>query len=191
MFPENRPENAVYLNNRVLLSLPGATITTLVELPRPGRFAYLAQKANGATILGVSLLRSDPPAKIKKFSNSFFHATMVIDGVVYKKLYRIVQNQIIDLLPNSKTADGVTAGPAGLTFYHVSSVETMERNGRNVNVFNLRLHLALFEDERLRNLDYPIPNALPSLKLAWSDDATIEVKLAQGQVELVSISQFQ
>ena len=191
VFPENRPGNAVYLNNRLLLSLPGATITTLVELPRPGRFAYLAKKTDGGTILGVSLPRSDPAAKIKKYSNSFFHATMVIDGVVYKKLYRIVQDQILDLLPNSKTADGVTPGPAGLVFYHVSSVERVERNGRSVSMFNLRLHLALFEDERLRNLDYPIPNALPRLKLAWSDDATIEVNFAEGQVEMVSVSQFQ
>jgi hypothetical protein len=191
IFPENRPGNGVYLNNRLVLSVPEHTITGVKPLVKEGRFAYVVRSRFGGTELGVYLPTAEPPPRIKPIAEGFYHAVVVIDGTVYKKLFRLVRDTIVDLLPNSKTADGMTVGAPGILFYHVSSVATEEQDGRLVNQFGLRLHLALFEEERLRHLDYPIMNTLPRLELAWNGDTGIEVRLADGRVEVLSISQFQ
>ena len=77
----------------------------------------------------------------------------------------------MDVLPRSKTADGMTPGEFGLLFYHVSGAETSEQDGQTIYQFNLKLHLLMYEEERLRNLDYPVTNTLPRLKLAWKNTA--------------------
>ncbi|MCZ6728306.1 MAG: hypothetical protein O7C61_01225, partial [SAR324 cluster bacterium] len=117
---------------------------------------------------------------------------IVMEEIVYKKICRIVQDDTIeDLLPRSKTADGVTAGEPGVLFYHVASANTVEQDGRTIYQFSLRLHLLLFNEERLRNLDYPIVNTLPRVKLSWKDDTSVEYQLADGTVEALSLAQFQ
>ena len=191
IFPENRPGNGVYLDNRLLLSITEHTITAVKPLAKEGAFVYLLQKPEGGFDLGVQLDSAEPKPRITEVARNFYHAVIVIDGVVYKKFFRVVRAGIVDLLPNSKTVDGMTVGGPGVLFYHVASMSQGDQDGRVVNQFGLKLHLALFEEERLRNLDYPIQNTLPRLKLAWRGDTDIEVHLADGRVEILSISQFQ
>ena len=192
IFPENRPGNAVYLNNRLVVSVPERAIVQVVPLPKEGRFAYLTQNVFGNAELGVYLPPTDPTPKVKKVAEGFYYVVMVIEGIVYKKLYRIVQDaNIVDVLPRSKTADGVVAGEAGVLFYHVAGADTTEQDGRTIYQFRLRLHVLLFQEERLRNLDYPVINTLPRLKLAWKNGSGVEYMLADGRVEVLSLAQFQ
>ena len=45
------------------------------------------------------------------------------------------------------------------------------------------LHVAMFNEERLRSLDYPITNTLPSLQLDWNGDTdTTPITLAYFRV---------
>ena len=192
MFPENRPGNGIYLKNHLLVSSPGNTIIQVLPLAKEGRFIYLTRDAAGQYKVGVRLTPSDPPPRLKRLADGLYYAVMVIEEVVYKKVYRVVQDgTIVDVLPRSKTADGMTAGGTGLLFYHVSGAETIEQDGRTIYQFALRLHLLMYQEERLRNLDYPVINTLPRLQLAWKNDASVEYTLADGRVEVLSTAQFQ
>ena len=191
VFPENRPGNGIYLDNQLVFETPDLTIVDVLPLPVQGRFAYYALNAQGGGTLGVSGKGSDAKPHITEIAPGFFHATMVLDGVVYKKMYRIIDQNILDLLPSSKTPDGAVAGPVGVVFYHVATTERIEENGQPKSVFGLRLHLALYEDERTRHLNYVITNALPSVKLTWLDESRIEVGMSEGRSEVLSVAQFQ
>lgn len=192
VFPENRVDNAVYLNNRMVLSLPGQSIRYLLPLIKEGRFAYLATSETGERELGIYLPPTDPSPRVKGVAPGIYHAVIVMDGVVYKKIYRVLQNSVIvDLLPASKTADGLAVSSNGVLFFHVASASSSKVNGKRVSEFALRLHLVLFEEERLRHLDYPIINALPQLVLGWEDETTIKYTLSDGRTDTLSIAQFQ
>lgn len=189
IFPENRPGNAVYQDNRLVFSVPGETLVQIIPLPQPGRFIYLTKDSEGTARLGALLATSEPEPRITAIGESFYHAVMVMDGVVYKKLYRIQNDlSVVDLLPSSKTADGMTLGPGGVLFYHVASAQ---RTDDGDTVFGLRLHLAPSDDEPTRHLAYPIMNTLPRLELDWTDANRIRYRLADGREGALSVSQFQ
>ena len=191
MFPENRPGNGVYLDNRLVLTLEGQTVIDLLPLSVEGRFVYYARNMNGSKVLGMYTLSGDADSRIREVTPGFYHAVMVLDGIIYKKMYRIVDDRILDLLSSSKTADGAVVGNIGVLFYHVASMIREDVEDEPRNLFGLRLHLALFEDERMRHLDYLITNALPRLNISWLDESRIQIGLADGRKEVLSISQFQ
>ncbi|MBI4082569.1 MAG: hypothetical protein HY423_08160 [Candidatus Lambdaproteobacteria bacterium] len=192
VFPENRPDNGVYLNNRLLLSLPRQTIIQILPLPAEGRFAYLARAEDGKVQFGASVLPADAPPRIVAVSPGFYHAVLTLGGVVYKKLYRVVQERsIVDLLPISRTADGMTAGPKGVAFYHVATAEDKGPAGQSVKTFGIGLHLMLFAEDQVRHLNHGVVNTLPRLDLKWLDDQRLEYKLADGRGEVLSVAQFQ
>ena len=62
IFPENRPDNAVYFENRLIFTVPNETILQLLPLPKEGRFAYAAAAADGTTRVGLFL---QPPNSIR------------------------------------------------------------------------------------------------------------------------------
>jgi len=192
VFPENRPGNAVYLNNRMILSVPQQTITSVTPLPQEGRFVYLARDEEGQVRLHLYLLPIDPSPRITAVAPDYYHVVMVIGGVVYKKFYRVVQKStVVDLLPQSKTADGMAVGAPGIVFYHVANVRDRPGDGPPTKEFGLVLHLMLFEEDAPRSLNYAIYNTLPRLELRWLDAARIEFRLANGSTEVLSVSQFQ
>ncbi len=162
----------------------------MVPLPVERRFAYYALDPNGLGVLGVAVQEGDREPRVTEVAPGFFHVVTVLGGVVYKKLYRIIDNSILDLLPASKTADGATAGPAGVVFYHVASAIRQGEEGRTSSAFGLRLHLARFDDERTRHLDYLVTNGLPRLSMSWLDDTRIEIGLNDGRTEVISTAQF-
>ncbi len=138
IFPENRPSNAVYQDNKLVFGVPGETLVQIIPLPLAGRFIYLTRDADGIARLGARLAKSEPEPRITAIGEAFYHAVMVMDGVVYKKLYRIQNDlSVVDLLTSSKTADGMTLGPGGVLFYHVASAQ---RTDDGNTVFGLRQH---------------------------------------------------
>lgn len=191
VFPENRPGNGVYLDNRLVFETPDQIVVDVLPLAVEGRFVYYALDAQGTGSIGVSLKPNDGKPRIDEVTPGFYQVVLVLDGVVYKKLYRIVEHNILDLLPSSKTADGPVAGPVGVMFYHVATAIRETEDGQTKRGFGLKLHLALFDDERTRHLDYLITNTLPELKITWLDDARVEIGLADGRTQILSVSQFQ
>ncbi|HKI99780.1 MAG TPA: hypothetical protein VKB51_14995 [bacterium] len=191
VFPEGRTGNAVYLDNTLVFSVKDESIADVLPLPVQGRFVYYALDAQGAGTLGVFVKGNDPKPRIEEVTPGFYHVVMVLDGVVYKKLYRIIDKNVLDLLPSSKTADGPVAGPAGVVFFHVATAihDTNDDSGKRS--FGLKLHLALYNDERTRHLNFLITNDRPDLKLTWVDDSHIEVTLADGRTETLALEQFQ
>lgn len=189
VFPENRPGNAVYRDNDLLFSQEDTTVLDVLRLPGTSNFMYLVRQSDGILTMGAYVKGGGPKPRVTPVGVAIFHAVLIIDGVVYKKMYRTVEEKILDLLPSSKTADGPTPGGPGVLFYHVESASTGEAGDNSI--FGLRLHLALPEEERLRNLDYPILNRLPRVDMDWIDGSRIEIRLADGRTEVLSISQFQ
>jgi len=191
VFPENRPGNGVYLNSILLYSVDGQTIQDVLPLTLEGRFVFLADNGQEQT-LGVRVVEElDKPPRIKPVGKGLFHVVLVLDGVVYKKLYRVIESKIYDLLPSSKTADGAEAGLNGVTFYHITSAEKEETESGSRSIFGMKLHVVLYEDERVHSLGHNIRNTLPSLDLKWVDEKTISYKLADGTIEELSLAQFQ
>jgi hypothetical protein len=193
IFPENRHGNGVYFQNRLLFSAPGETIRNVLPLPKPGRFAYLAVDGQGTARVGLFLQPQDKQVRLSEVGRGFFHAVVSIDGVVYKKLFRVVEGRtVVDLLPASKTADGATPSERGIVFYHVNSVIEPDPNTGNLEKqFGMQLHLALYDEEQVRHYDFLIFNILPQLTLAWSDPEHVTYRLEDGLSEVVSLSQFQ
>jgi len=191
VFPENRLGNAVYQNGQLLISEPNKAITHILPLPNEGRFLYVSQDETGKLEVGLKMLDTDLKPRITEVAPGIFYAVFVTEGIVYKKIYRVIQNNsVVDLLPSSKTADGVTPGKVGVLFFHVASMNRPTTEGGQTE-FALRLHLVLFEEERLRHLDYPVTNTLPNLKLSWIDETSASFTLADGREEVLSIAQFQ
>lgn len=191
VFPENRLGNGVYLDNQLVFESRERTVVDVLALPAEGRFAFFALNPQGQGALDVFVKGNDAKPRIQELTPGFFHVVMVLDGVVYKKMYRIIDNNVLDLLPSSKTADGPVAGPEGVVFYHVATAIRETEDGQSKRGFGLKLHLALFEDERTRHLDYLITNQLPELRISWLDSTRIEIGLADGRTEVLSLAQFQ
>jgi hypothetical protein len=193
IFPENRPGNGVYLQKKLMLTLAGETIRHVVPLPKPGRFAYLAADGTGKTRVGLFVQAQDKLAKITEVAPGFFHAIVTLDGVVYKKVLRVMDGKtVLDLLSSSKTADGAVAGPRGVAFYHVSStVDSAAATTSSEKQFGLQLHVALFDEDQVRHYSFSILNTLPQLNLVWNDSDHITYTLADGRSEVLSLSQFQ
>ena len=191
VFPQNRSGNGIYLNDTLILTEPGWTVLDVLPLPAPGRFVYLSRDAQEQRRLGVYTTTADRKARIREVTPGFYHMVTVLDGVVFKKMYRILEDKLVDLLPVSKTADGAVAGPAGVLFYHVASAVREDENGSSKSAFGLRLHLVLYDEERTRHLGYLIVNGLPKVETTWLDDTRIEIGLSDGRKQVLSVSQFQ
>ncbi|MBI3992623.1 MAG: hypothetical protein HY342_05075 [Candidatus Lambdaproteobacteria bacterium] len=192
IFPQNRRGNGVYANNRLIFNLPEETVVYVQPLPQPGRMVYLAKNEQGQARLGVVLGARDPEPRVTRLGARYFHAVMVVDGVVYKKVYFVTaEDTVVDLLPSSKTADGLTLGPGGLLFYHVAAANHEEQDGKPVSTFDLRVHLVPPDGEQARHLGYPILNSLPRLDMEWIDANRIRYRLSDGREGALSVSQFQ
>ena len=191
VFPENRAGNGVYLDNTLVFETKDQTIVDVLALPVTGRFAYYALDAQGHGSFNVFVNAKDGKPRISEVVQNFYQLVVVLDGVVYKKLYRIIDHNILDLLPSSKTADGPVAGPAGVVFYHVATTVRDEEAGQPKRGFGLKLHLALFSDNKVRHLAALITNDRPDLKVTWLDDTHLQVTHADGRTEDISTEQFQ
>jgi hypothetical protein len=186
IFPENRVNNGIYADSVLMLSLPGQTLVDVGTLPPKGRFVYLARQGETRTV-GVRSGAGDPPARIAEVSPGYFYVVTVLDGAAYKKLYRVQGATLTDLLPQSKTADGVTVGEKGILFFHIGKADEPEGA---VPTFAIGLHLAVLGEARVRHLPNSLRNTLPTLKLKWLDDSTFQYTLADGTSETLSVSQF-
>jgi len=185
VFPENRPGNGVYFNNSLLLHQDDLIITDVSGLDVDRRFVYLARDSQGKVSLGVRISEpADKQPRISEIGKGIYHLLLVLDGVVYKKIYRIVDNKLLDLLPISKTGDGLTLGPSGVAFYHVAA------SGGEANTFGMRLHVAMFAEDKRRSLDLTIKNTLPRLNLKWINGDTLAYAQEDGTSTEVKISEF-
>jgi hypothetical protein len=187
IFPENRAGNGIYADNVLMLSLPGQTLLDVGNLPPKGRFVYMARQGETRTV-GVRGGANDPPPRVTEVSPGYFYVVTVLDGAAYKKLYRVQGATLTDLLPLSKTADGVTVGEKGILFFHIGKAD--EPDGANPT-FAIGVHLAVLGEARVRHLPKALQNTLPTLKMKWLDDARFEFTLADGTSETLNTSQFQ
>ncbi|MDH4225175.1 MAG: hypothetical protein OEW12_05975 [Deltaproteobacteria bacterium] len=188
LFPENRTNNAVYVNQRLILTLPGRTIVYVLPLPQEDRFAYLAVDDKERLEVGVHMKPGDPKPVLSRVSPGFYYLVASLDGVVYKKLFHAVQkSSLVDLLRYSKTADGVTPGPKGVVFYHVRPKENDPAHAGQVP---LGIHLALSDEVRVRNLPYAVYDKNAVITLKWQGEDAIQVIHSDGKPEVISLSQF-
>lgn len=188
IFPENRLDNGVYLDKQLLLTLNGQTIQDLIPLRAEGRFVYLARDPLGQPRLGAHLAQGEPTPRIVQAAENYFHAVMVADGVVFKKFYRITSTGIEDLLPQYKTADGITSGQIGIIFYHVASAGT---NADEEARYGIRLHFVPLGGGPVRQLGYLIQSPAPSLKLRWISESEFEYSHGEGLSDIITIEQFE
>jgi hypothetical protein len=184
IFPENRPGNAVYGEGTLLLTVPGQIIQDVVPLPTKNKFIYLVRRADTRTV-AVRNGSNDPAPRVTEVSPGYYFVVTVLDGVAYKKLLRLTPGNLIDLLPLSKTADGITVGPKGIAFFHIGKSD-QQPDGKPV--YSMGVHFASFDDGKVRHLPEMIGNALPSFAFKWLDETHFEFKLADGTSRTVSIT---
>ncbi len=186
VFPENRPGNSIYVDGVLQLSLPGQTLVDVGPLPPKGRFVYLARQSDGRTV-GVRSGPNDPPPRVTEISPGYYFIVTLLDGAAYKKLYRVQGNTLTDLLPLSKTADGVTVGEKGILFFHIGKADQPDSGDAS---YTIGIHLALFGEAKVRHLGSPVENSTPTITLKWLDASRFTYKLADGTTETASLSDF-
>jgi len=196
IFPENRAGNGIYLEDRLLLSLEGLTMLDIMPMETTGRFVYLASNALGESVIGVRLKDGEGPAHVSRIMEGYYHASFVVDGIGYKKLYRHFEGTLQDLLPYSRTASKPTAGALGVVFYHVAGatsedVTNAAGQAEKKYTFNMRVHFSRVGEERLLSLGFAVQNARPSLELKWLDENQVQVELNAGRKEVYGVSEFQ
>jgi len=184
VFPENRPGNAVYGENVLLLTLPGQIIQDIVALPAKNKFIYLARQGETRTV-AVRNGANDPQPHITEVSPGYYFVVTVMDGVAYKKLLRVSSGHLVDLLPLSKTADGVNVGPKGIVFFHIGKAED---HPDAKSTYAIGVHFASFDDGKVRHLGETVENTVPALVFKWLDDTHFEFKLADGSSRTLSIT---
>jgi hypothetical protein len=191
VFPENRPGNGVYADGILLFSSAPKMIVDVAALPGKGRFVYLTQEGDQKPVLAVRTLPRDPAPRMTEPYKDFYYFVGAFDGVGYKKFYRVQNHTVADLLPNSKTADGVTVGDKGILFFHIASTENLDAAGTGGAKYSLRLHMVAFDDERVHHLAYPIVSGKPAMTLKWLDETRFQYTLPDGRSEILSTSQMQ
>ncbi|MEE8433782.1 MAG: hypothetical protein V3S64_03250, partial [bacterium] len=190
VFPENRPDNAVYFRNRLVLTLPGKTIVDVAPISRTGRFVYIAMDGEAISTFKANLGPKDRLVRITEITEGIFHMRVMIRGVAYKKLYRISGGSILDALPTSKTAEGPAASPEGVVFYHVASVTKNETDAEAPPVFTLRLHFLPAGGETVRHLPRPIFSTNTIGRLRWLSKTRIRFAFGQGKRAIFNTAQF-
>lgn len=195
IFPENRFSNGVYLDGTLLISLPGQTILSAAEIAPHGRLIYLTRGADGKRTVGVHTPPGDGSPRITEPAKGYSYVVAGFDGQGYKKFFRITDSAITDLLPGSRTADGLTIGPKGILFFHVASSAGSgpPKPGESAppsEAYGIRLHWLDLEKGVVHHLGRPIYNGLPTLKLAWLEDGRIQFTLTDGKSETLSVTNF-
>jgi len=199
IFPENRPGNGVYLDGTLLLAVPGQTILSAAQIAPGGRFVYLARGPEGKPAVGVNVLPGDAPPRLSEPAKGYQYVTAGFEGQGYKKFFRVTEKAVTDLLPTSRTADGLTAGPQGILFYHVGATATAGTAAPGTvapgeavpaGQYGIRLHWLNVQTGAVKHLGRSIDNGRPTLKLAWLDDGQIQYTLADGTTATLATSDF-
>ena len=191
IFPENRPGNAVYLDGTLLLQLPGTTILSAAQIAPGGRFIYVARSGEGKRIVGFNTLPGDAQPRVTEPVKGYQYVISGFDGQGYKKFFRVTDTAAVDLLPTSRTADGLTVGPQGVLFFHVGSTATNAPGETTPpGSYGIRLHLLIPATGSVKHLGRSIFNTAPTIKLAWLEDGRIQYTLSDGKSETLAVSDF-
>jgi hypothetical protein len=155
----------------------------------------LARNASGKREMGVHVLPGDAAPRISEPASGYQYVVASFDKQGYKKFYRVSDTALTDLLPTSRTADGLTPGPKGILFFHVGSSAAAASSATGASapaagMYGIRLHWLSFNSGIVRHLGRTIDNAQPALKLAWLDDTRFEYTLSDGTSETVSTADF-
>ena len=189
--PENRPGNGVYLDGALLLALPGETILSVVQIGPGGRFYYVARGADGKRVVGVNVLPGDAQPRVSEPAPGYRYIVSGFEGQGYKKFLRVTDAAVTDLLPMSRTADGLTKGPQGILFFHVgSNAASMPGETAPAGQYGIRLHWLNPAAATVKHLGRPIYNAMPTIKLQWLDDGRIQYTLSDGKSETLTTGDF-
>jgi hypothetical protein len=191
IFPENRLGNGVYMDGTLLLSVPAQTILSAAQIAPGGRFIYVARGTDGKRLIGFNTLPGDTAPRITEPAKGFQYVVSGFDGQGYKKFFRVTDTSVADLLPTSRTADGLTSGPQGILFFHVGSTAGAAP-GESVppGAYGIRLHWLNVETGSVKHLGRSIFNGAPTIKLAWLDDGRIQYTLNDGKTETLSTADF-
>jgi hypothetical protein len=184
VFPENRPGNGVYNESVLVLSLPGQTIHDIINLPPRNKFIYLARQGESRTV-AVKNGPNDPPPRVTEVTPGYYFVVTVLDTVAYKKLLLVAGGTLVDMLPLSKTADGVTPGQKGIVFFHIGKAD-QRPDGRSV--YSIGVHFVSFEDGKVRHLGEAVENGLPSVSFKWINESAFQVKLSDGSTQTLNIA---
>jgi len=190
IFPENRPGNGVYLDGELLLSLPGQTVLSAAQIAPGGRFMYLVRSNDGKRTLGFRTLPNDVAPRLSEPVKGYQYAVAGFEGQGYKKFFRVTDAAITDLLPASRTADGLTSGEQGILFFHVGTTAGTHPGDAPAGAYGIRLHWLNVGNGVVRHLGRPIYNSVPTLKLAWLDAGRFEYTLSDGTSEILNVTDF-
>jgi len=203
IFPENRLGNGVYLDGKLLFTLPGQMVIGVAQIAPRGRTIYLARTGDGKRTVGVHTLPGDTAPRLVEPVKGYQYVTAGFDGQGFKKFYRVTDAAVADLLPTSRTADGLTVGARGILFFHVGisaapaaapgTVGAPAAAGEAAapaGAYGVRLHWLNPETGAVRHLGRTIYNSLPTLKLTWLDNGQFQYTLSDGKSETLNVSDF-
>lgn len=183
IFPDNKPGNSIYYDNKKLLSRDDLIMIDIVEAPEG--FIYHGLDESGSSILGYT---GNPEVKFIPLQGGFYQ--LITGRNAKKKLYWINGDQKIeDLLPKRNTGTGlIFNGVDKAVFYHIAKGETIElEDGKERYQYTFRIHIANTQTRKVRHLPITVKDFYLKLRLEWMDENTIRYTLGNGQIETVAI----
>ena len=174
IFPEKSLGNGVYRKGDFLISDPELAIFDIYNCP--GGYIYAGKDSAGKTVLRYN---GEKNAKFSRL-HSRYYQLILKSGI--SKLYRVYRGKIQDLLPKSITANGMAVNRNGRgAFFHISKGETIiDDNGVNRYQYTFKIHIVEPGSNRVINVQTPISDFIPELRISWASSSVLEYTLSNG-----------
>lgn len=184
IFPAGKMGNSLYRDREHLVSDPDLELFDIKK--SLDGYVYVGRTTADTYKLGYIGNSEESDGRLRTYSGGYYQ--LRVDS--YRKLYRINnQQKIQDLLPRSRTANGLVVSPAGTgAFYHISKGESVEdEDGKVRHRVTFKIHI--IKPETLERIDLAggVEDYSYRLKLQWVDENTLQYKLSDGQIHQIDI----
>ena len=186
IFPKKRLGNALYFQNKLLVTFPNRQILDLFEIPDAQSLVYLYADSQQKLAVGLHDFSEDKQAKIKRVDDEFYEMWVFALGI--RTIFRIYQNHLERVASHLRSATGVTPSRFHVAYYHIAKSEMVEQGGKEQRVYEFKIHILKRSAAQPRGLKLKIRDNRSILKLSWVSEDTLRYELADGSTHDINIA---
>ncbi|PCI25248.1 MAG: hypothetical protein COB67_10920 [SAR324 cluster bacterium] len=183
IFPAGQQGNSIYRERTHLVSRKNLILFDIHEAPVG--YIYAGTTATKQQVLGYT---GSAAAKFKNMGMGYYQLRTKSKKSSVSKLYRLVNDKIQDLLPNSRTANGLTVNKNGkAVFFHIAKGERVQQeDGPDRYRYTFKIHVVEPDSGQIITLPSIIQDFRSSLKIKWLSDNMLGYVLSDGQTAQIS-----
>ena len=186
IFPEKRLGNALYFQNKLLVTFPNQQILDLFEIPDAQALVYLYADSQQKLAIGLYDFSEKKEAKIKSVDGEFYEVWVFALGI--RTIFRIYQNRLERVASHLRSATGVTPAHSHVAFYHIAKSEIVEQDGKKLRVYEFKIHILKRSEAQPRGLSLKVQDTRSILKLSWLSEDTLRYELADGSQHDINLA---